>query len=516
MAASRTHIIQNATFQVYFERIEEGLGLQEDLSLIFHQKVEPALEQLFDEYSNEDFTIKIDKMELDCGNVGNSDWEKILLNKIKKQVEEILRSEKINGEKPVSKAKSANEVFFYFLEKGCFPWNSIFSDTKELEENILLSESFIAETEYLALNSVDAIKRISSSFSLAFFIKIIEKIVETSESWIKDLAGNFLRSNKINLDFRIEILAILLPLKGDQKHSELMTFWTKLFKSQHLVQNPIFIEELISRIKMEPEMQTSLHKAIKSPIFDSQEKVKVKIILEKILHSKPRLERTPWFRDFMAILIESDHFSNDSSEPISNQIKSILPSVKNHPENKSFEMKRQKNNKEEIFQDSIYIQNAGMVLLHPFLTALFENLNLVKDKAFISINHRNQAIELLEFMVWGENKHSENFFPLNKILCGISPADLWVGEVEIPNSLKNEGEELLAEVIRHWEVLKNTGIDGLRETFLQRPGKLSHNQNGWKLIVEQKTVDILVGSLPWGLGVIKMPWMAEMLFVEWN
>jgi hypothetical protein len=96
------------------------------------------------------------------------------------------------------------------------------------------------------------------------------------------------------------------------------------------------------------------------------------------------------------------------------------------------------------------------------------------------------------------------------------PVQIWKTDSEISKDIETESELLLKDVIRYWGVLKNTGIEGLRETFLQRPGKLSHNQNGWKLIVEQKTVDILIGSLPWGLGIIKLPWMPEMLFVEWN
>ncbi|SMD41979.1 hypothetical protein SAMN00777080_0515 [Aquiflexum balticum DSM 16537] len=516
MISQKTHIIQNVTFQVDFEKMEEGLGLQEDLSLIFHQKIEPTLQKIFDSYSTEEFTIKIDKMVVDCGAVDDSDWEKMLLNRIGEQVEEMLRSEKNIGKKQVSKVKTANEVFFYFLQKGYFPWNSPFSDTDSLEKNVFITDSFIAEIAYLTLRSQKIVTRISNSFSKEFFKKLLKEITKDSERWVKDLTTGFLKQNDLNPDMQVEFLTIFLSKRKDKENSDSMNIWMELLKSKHLVNHTKFIKYLISKISEQNEMQASLLSAIKSRSFGTQEKIKAKIILEKILHSKPDFEHVQWFRDCMALVDDSDQFSDDFHERLSKKIKLILPKDSNHPENKSFEMKDQKNNKEEQFEDSIYIQNAGMVLLHPFLTALFENLNLVKDKAFISINHRNQAIGLLEFLVWGDNKHSENSFPLNKILCGISPGDLWVGEFEMPQNLKNEGEELLTEVIRHWEVLKNTGIDGLRETFLQRPGKLSHNQNGWKLIVEQKTVDILIGSLPWGLGIIKMPWMAEMLFVEWN
>jgi len=74
----------------------------------------------------------------------------------------------------------------------------------------------------------------------------------------------------------------------------------------------------------------------------------------------------------------------------------------------------------------------------------------------------------------------------------------------------------LIAVINHWEVLKNTSADGLREAFLQRRGKLSRVDGGWLMQVEQRAIDVLLNKLPWGISIIKLPWMNEMLFVEWT
>lgn len=86
---------------------------------------------------------------------------------------------------------------------------------------------------------------------------------------------------------------------------------------------------------------------------------------------------------------------------------------------------------------------------------------------------------------------------------------------ELPSGVKEECELLLQELIHHWSILKNTSITGLRETFLQRNGKISPVDKGWLLNVEQKGVDVLLNSLPWGIGVIKLPWNATTIFVEW-
>ena len=81
--------------------------------------------------------------------------------------------------------------------------------------------------------------------------------------------------------------------------------------------------------------------------------------------------------------------------------------------------------------------------------------------------------------------------------------------------IKNEANELLIEVVRHWPALKNTSADGLRQMFIQRDGKLFQEDDKYKLIVERKAQDVLLESLSWNIAVIKLPWISNILFTEW-
>jgi hypothetical protein len=65
-------------------------------------------------------------------------------------------------------------------------------------------------------------------------------------------------------------------------------------------------------------------------------------------------------------------------------------------------------------------------------------------------------------------------------------------------------------------MLKGTSIDGLRETFLQRNGKLFTKNDNLALQIEQSSIDMLLDHLPWNLGIIKLPWMKDLLKVEWR
>jgi Contractile injection system tape measure protein len=74
---------------------------------------------------------------------------------------------------------------------------------------------------------------------------------------------------------------------------------------------------------------------------------------------------------------------------------------------------------------------------------------------------------------------------------------------------------VLTSVIEYWNIVGNTSVDGIRESFLQRKGKLMYKESGWILQVEQQPYDMLLQHLPWNISMIQLPWMKQMLQTEW-
>jgi hypothetical protein len=75
---------------------------------------------------------------------------------------------------------------------------------------------------------------------------------------------------------------------------------------------------------------------------------------------------------------------------------------------------------------------------------------------------------------------------------------------------------MLEAVIFYWDILQDTSIEGLQNSFLQRKGKISVRDDGdWLLQVEQAGYDLLLGHLPWTYSIIKLPTMSKTLWVEW-
>jgi hypothetical protein len=164
-------------------------------------------------------------------------------------------------------------------------------------------------------------------------------------------------------------------------------------------------------------------------------------------------------------------------------------------------------------EEGIYIENAGLALLHPFLPKFFVVLGIAdKDKLL----QPERALCLLHYLTTGQTIAPEYELILPKILCNIPLKASVEANVELTTTEQQEALALLKAVIQHWDALRNTSPDGLRGTFLVRSGKVSLRDGDWLLQVESKSWDILLDRLPWGIGMIKLPWMERMLWVEWR
>ena len=163
-----------------------------------------------------------------------------------------------------------------------------------------------------------------------------------------------------------------------------------------------------------------------------------------------------------------------------------------------------------------YLHNAGLILLWPFLEPFFDALGLLQDGDFKDENARQRAVHLTEYLVSGRSNAKEYELTLNKLLCGHPLEEPLISHVRLRKTEKRESEQLLLEVIGHWAALGDIDPAALQESFLQRDGKLLRQGGNWRLQVEQKAYDMLLGSLPWGVGMVKLGWGEGVVYVEWS
>ncbi|MEL7424594.1 MAG: contractile injection system tape measure protein [Bacteroidota bacterium] len=172
---------------------------------------------------------------------------------------------------------------------------------------------------------------------------------------------------------------------------------------------------------------------------------------------------------------------------------------------------------QQLEKEGIYLSNAGLVLIHPFILPYFENVGLVKEGTFIDPQAQEKAVHLLAYLAIKEEGVPEYKLSLPKLLCGLPLSWPIEKAIALGEEEKLEGERLLEAAVKHWGALGDVSPDALREGFLQRDGKLVKKNEDWILTVEQKTMDVLLDKLPfgWGVSMIKLPWMNELLKVNW-
>jgi hypothetical protein len=172
----------------------------------------------------------------------------------------------------------------------------------------------------------------------------------------------------------------------------------------------------------------------------------------------------------------------------------------------------------------LWVGDAGQVLLAAFAERLFRQLGLLHENRFVDERARARALLCLQALVLGREPSSEPQWVLSKLLCGLAPDALLAVDAEPLDEATHELlEGLLGAVIAHWKALGNTSVAGLRESFLQREGRLTLRAGTaddatpqWQLQVQPRAFDMLLDRLPWSFGTIRLPWMTGVLHVDWR
>lgn len=168
------------------------------------------------------------------------------------------------------------------------------------------------------------------------------------------------------------------------------------------------------------------------------------------------------------------------------------------------------------FLDPIFINNAGLIILAPYLGVLFEKCGLMKDSIFKDDDCKYKGVQLLAYAASGTSDMDEQDLIINKVLCGLEITAVVQTAVELDDTDKATVDSLLNAVTQQWSALKETSIEGLRSSFLQREGRLEEEGNQFFLRVEQKAFDMLLDQIPWNITKIKLSWMQKILEVIWR
>lgn len=482
------HIIQKNIIEIELPASEDAFIWQEMLVRLCEEKMEKMLEDLLDELDNPSATISIDQIQIELENISTKDFEKQFLEAFKTAIR-IELIEKINVEKQVFSVlpnefllsqKSELQLFIYFLKNGTFPWWTKVASIAEIENKII---------QYLSYESKENLRKI---------------LAETFKN--ENVRRRFIFQFTEN--FQSKFLHFF-----DVKYEQTLGFFEAVF---------IEVSKLLYQ---ENYSKKEINEVIKIELLNEIVEVKVlniSILFKNIfyqlnskyslINQKTAIEIENFIQKITFIFQEKKQTYSINSESIGFEVFKDNIFAKNI-EKEVTSIKKSSKENQAVTIEGIYINNAGLVLLAPFLSEYLKACEVVQKEELID---KDLAVHAIQYLITGKQQTPENELVLNKILCGIPIETEIALTVELSDEIKAEAKKMLEAVIFYWDILQDTSIEGLRNSFLKRKGKISVREDGdWLLQVEQEGYDMLLGHLPWTYSIIKLPTMNKTLWVEW-
>ena len=164
----------------------------------------------------------------------------------------------------------------------------------------------------------------------------------------------------------------------------------------------------------------------------------------------------------------------------------------------------------------LYIVDAGLVILWPFVERFFQRLGLLDERrGFVDPQARMRAVASLSLLSTGQPEPPEFQLPLPKLLCGLAPRDAYELVQPLDQGVEQECEHLLATVIGQVPGLRKLTSQDLRRSFLVRPGMITTRHHQLQLHVERQAQDLVLDQVPWSWHFVKLAWMPAPLEVRW-
>lgn len=472
------HLLQKHIVDVHCSSQILGKEIQNTLADVLEKDFYPKLELILDRYSIENYEWEIENLSINLPEISQKDWKKALVNQTLLKIEEYLKDhfpvlelnknkEKLEDFGFESQTKFAENLFFEYLKTGIIAENSYSKNINEIVEAIEISEVFIEKIITIFNENKTALIRFYFNCEESFKQQINSEILKTStlnqpiSQLVKAFFNSKIKFNSIeDLENWLENQNVFPENKDLQSRDNQRDDFNenyqkrKLFKSDKNVLN----QENFNEVE---DKKLSIKKG-ENPEREMENSVNFNEVNDKNIH---------------------DLETNTSELQIS----------------------------------SLYIDNAGLVILHPFLLNLFQKLDLCNNEVWIDKESQHKAVLLTQYLVTGQEVFFENELILNKLMCGFPIESVINTKQKISKEEKEICNDLLLVVLEYWSVMKNSSVEALRETFLQRAGKLSLSEtHPSELWVEEKVVDVLLASLPWGIGLVQTPWMNNFLHCYWN
>lgn len=565
MAKHNQHIIARQVIELGVPSVTRAPEIQEAVAQRLRDHAMTELEKLFDRLGPSDRVVRLDRLEIDLGELGGADWQEHFDSRLVIQLAESLKKATTMWREQSTGAASGDgtpfEQYLYFLQHGRLPWwgetpsadwpqrllqglsspqwqtlGNVLAHTEHARQRMihavddsLLSTLLSQHAGLYGILDVFSLWRPSTlpltqhtSWRIQFWLAVLTPAITTGQP------SRGIEIMRRLLRLRHAFIADVSPRHGQVTHDihaipplqEPWRSWLATALRDAETSGPFSV----GRAKPEPSPGGDISPQTSETTTGSTS-AQTELLLSQ---GTPRLpfvtdsldDKTNVSRNVIGLTHATTPRSGVPDDDINTQAAPYEDNKSDHasssiasPSNLDFAASRN-GAKPVLGDEAIYLNGAGCIILHPFLDKLFRSNDLLDGRNFFDEASRGRAVHLLAKLTFGNEAIPEYELLLPKLLCGMTWEEP-LEPVELSDKEHASCDELLHAVLRHWNVLKSNSIDWMREQFFLRSAKLEQLDSNWRLTVERRAQDVLLDRLPWGLGIIDTPWMQGRIYVHW-
>lgn len=469
------HIIQKVFFEITVNNKEKASRIKDDINSFLSVDVFPEIEKHIKslEYKLDGHSLQIPRLELNVevkSSALNTELKGQIAELFKDELSEITKSIEISHQKTESETKpylvdhqeKMLKALIYFLEKGAMPWwNSESNAMAILDPSVferIISAAGFQKSIVSALSKENVRNRLINQFS---------------NEQIAQLCLAVLKNKKLIINLKTDTIRHLSKLN----HADRIAIWHLVFNviSEYLNTSDSHPREYLLR-----EISTIKQIGLSTTENNHQNRKTIVKIFP---------------------FITENEISESSRTNAADQPENVETSIETIQEDVNLNVGQ-------------YIQNAGLILIHPFIKTLFEHCELLDPKTQQLLDPELCA-HLLHYIATGKTNAPEYDMIFEKFLCNIPMHQTINRHIKLSRKHKSQAKNVIESVQHNWAPMKKSSAALLQNEFFQRPGKLVITESDNTLIVERKTQDILLEKISWGIGLVKLPWQKKFIFVNW-
>lgn len=489
------HLVNTLQLEVTCGSEDSAFGLQHHLAPKVQQQVADAIEKAAAALNDPEDVVIIDRIEINLGTIDMNITEEALASIIEqeviRQVQPYIRT---GREAPTIPEQNTKELFRQFMLTGSLPWwaqniqpdiSKVFIELAETSRNWLVAFLYEHQASTKFWQRIAYQLKTEAKRTLVDIVAEIKQADELVEALISSIRHNSYTGGTVDPH--------LQPVAGKEPAHDLSGGTpTSIIISEENKWNILLAgAPALYRSSSTPELQKALFN-----IFKTNDRIPGIIAL--LREAEQWKIETTANAGTITTTVDASAASNNDQHTEAGKENTPATSEPIDGEDEKY-----------------FVEHSGIIILSPFLKIFFNGLKFLEEGQWKSPEHCFKAIHLLKYMATGITEIAEYALTFEKILCGLQPDIPVPLDAGLEAHEINEADTLLTDVIGHWKALKNTSVNGLRETFLKRDGIITRKGDGWHLKTERKTADVLLDMMPWGFSVIRFPWIPLPVFTEW-